>query len=47
MLWSGIEGRKYKVGNINQFNDTTTVIPVRNIKKGTLPIKKIYIDPNR
>ena len=47
MLWSGIEGRKYKVGNINQFNDTTTVIPVRNIKKGTPPIKKIYINPNR
>lgn len=38
----GIENDKLKVGDINNFNDTTTIIPVRNKNIGK--IKKIIVD---
>lgn len=44
-LWGGIENGKLKIDNVNNFNDTTTVFPIRNIKSGTKPIKNIYIEP--
>lgn len=44
-LWNGIENGSFKVAPIEQFNDTTLVFPVRNIKRGTKPIQQIYINP--
>lgn len=44
----GIENGKVKVGNINQFNDTTTVVPVRNKNYGKITkiIKGVKKVPN-
>lgn len=43
-LFQGVQNGHYKVGNINDFDDTTLVFPVRNIKKEfSAPIKNITI----
>lgn len=44
-LWNGIENGSFKTAPLQEFNDTTTVFPVRNIKRGTKPIKGIYVNP--
>lgn len=44
-LFGGIENEKLRIDKPQNFNDTTTIFPVRNIKKNTKPIKQIYIQP--
>lgn len=39
--YGGIENGAFKVQPLKEFNDTTTVIPARNLTKGTAPIQEI------
>ena len=39
--YGGLENGAFKVQSLDQFNDTTTVIPARNLKRGVVPIKEI------
>lgn len=45
--YGGLENGAFKVMPLNQFNDTTTVIPARNLKKETVPIKEILNAENK
>ena len=39
--FAGIENGHFKLDDLSNFNDTTTIIPVRNIRTGTYPITEI------
>ena len=39
--FAGIENGHFKLDDLHNFNDTTTIIPVRNIRTGTYPITEI------
>lgn len=39
--YGGLENGAFKVQPLTQFNDTTTVIPARNLKQEVVPIKEI------
>ena len=39
--YGGLENGAFKVQSLDQFNDTTTVIPARNLKRDVVPIKEI------
>jgi hypothetical protein len=39
--FAGIENGHFKLDDLHNFSDTTTIIPVRNIRTGTYPITEI------
>ena len=45
-LFAGIENGHWKMDQLQNFNDTTTIIPVRNIKSGIDPIQEIIYNNN-